>query len=436
MTALKQAFLDRLIAGSCHVGIVGLGYVGLPLALAFVERARLKVTGFDIDAAKVQALERGQSYLMPVAAERVTAARASGLFSVTADFDELARLDAVLVAVPTPLTAAREPDLTHVVRAGQALAERLRPGQLVVLESTTYPGTTDGLLRELLERSGLTSGRDFFLAFSPEREDPGNRTFSTVTIPKVVGGVDADSGDVARALYARAVDQVVLVPTARVAEAAKLTENVFRSVNIALVNELKVVFDGMGIDVWDVLDAAATKPFGFMRFDPGPGPGGHCIPIDPLYLAWKARESGVRARFVELAEEINAGMTTYVVGKLAAALRARGQSLERCRILILGVAYKRDSDDARESPAVALVASLRGHGACVAYHDPHVARLAAEPLALASQELTDELVEGHDAVLLCTDHTGVDYARVLERARLVVDTRGVYRVPDIRVVKA
>ena len=436
MTALKQAFFDRVAAGTCQVGIVGMGYVGLPLALAFVERAGLKVTGFDIDAAKVQALERGQSYLLPVEAERVAAARAGGLFSVTTDFDELQRLDAVLIAVPTPLTPAREPDLTSVVRAGEAVAERLQRGQLVVLESTTYPGTTDGLLREVLERSGLASGRDFFLAFSPEREDPGNRTFSTATIPKLVGGVDAVSGEVATALYARALEQVVLAPSARVAEAAKLTENVFRSVNMALVNELKVVFDRMGIDVWDVLDAAATKPFGFMRFDPGPGPGGHCIPIDPHYLAWKAREAGSRARFVELAAETNAGMPSYVVEKLADALRARGEVLEHRSVLVLGVAYKRDIDDPRESPAVPLVASLRERGARVAYHDPHVPRLDVAPHALESQPLSDELVAAHDAVLLCTDHTGVDYARVLEHARLIVDTRGVYRLSDTRVVKA
>ena len=438
MNAFKRTLLEQIGAGRCHVGIVGMGYVGVPLALTFVERAGLKVTGFDVDAAKVHALESGRSYLLHVGAERIARARASGLFTATTDLDELGRPDALLIAVPTPLTAAREPDLAHVVRTGEAIAKRLRPGQLVVLESTTYPGTTDGLLRELLERSGLRSGRDFFLAFSPEREDPGNREFSTATIPKVVGGVDSDSGEVARALYARALERVVLAPTARVAEAAKLTENVFRAVNMALVNELKVVFEQMGIDVWDVLDAAATKPFGFMRFDPGPGPGGHCIPIDPLYLAWKARKSGVAARFVELADEINTGMTRYVVAKLEAALHERHQRLEGSRVLILGVAYKRDSDDPRESPALALIASLLVRGAVVAYHDARVPQLAAgsHGPALASQPLTDELVQAHDALLICTDHGDVEYARVLERARLIVDTRGVYRAPRANVVKA
>jgi UDP-N-acetyl-D-glucosamine dehydrogenase len=438
---LKQALLDTIAAGRCHVGIVGMGYVGLPLALAFVERARLKVTGFDIDAAKVHALERGESYLMHVGADRVAQARASGLFDATTDLDELGRPDALLVAVPTPLTPGRAPDLVHVVKSAEAIAKRLRRGQLVVLESTTYPGTTDGLLREVLERSGLACGRDFFLAFSPEREDPGNPLFSTVTIPKVVGGVDAASGAVAAALYAQAVEKVVLVATARVAEAAKLTENVFRSVNMGLVNELKVVFDRMRIDVWEVLEAAETKPFGYMRFNPGPGPGGHCIPVDPFYLAFSAREAGVTARLVELASEVNLGMPGYVVDRLEAALRARHLPLPDSKVLLLGLAYKKDSDDPRESPALALLGLLHERGARATYHDPHVPlapKLAAWPdlPAFESQPLTDELLQAHDAVLICTDHSDVDYARVSRHARLVVDTRGVYRALPPNVIRA
>jgi UDP-N-acetyl-D-glucosamine dehydrogenase len=438
---LKRVLLEKIATGSCHVGVIGLGYAGLPLALAFVERAQLKVTGFELDAAKVQALAAGRSYLRHVPSERIARARATGRFDATTDLDELARPDALLIAVPTPLDAARAPELEHVVSSGRAIAERLRRGQLIVLESTTYPGTTDGLLRELLERSGLTSGRDFFLAYSPEREDPGNRDFSTTTIPKLVGGVDADSGDVAAALYARVLDHVVHVATARVAEAAKLAENVFRSVNIALVNELKVVFDGMGIDVWQVLDAAATKPFGFMRFEPGPGPGGHCIPIDPLYLAWSAREAGARARLVELADEIHAGMPQYVLQKLEHALNARQRTLAGSKILLLGIAYKKDSDDPRESPALTLLTLLHERGALIAYHDPHVPvapRLAcrAELPPLKSQPLTSELLQTHDAVLLCTDHTDLDTALALTYARVIVDTRGVYREPHPKVVKA
>ena len=441
MNELKRALLEKIAAGTCHVGIIGLGYAGLPLALAFVERAKLKVTGFDVDAAKVQELARGRSYLLHVPSDRIARARATGLFDATTDLDELAHPDALLIAVPTPLSGAREPNLEHVASTARAIAQRLRPGQLIVLESTTYPGTTEGLLLELLERSGLTSGRDFFLAYSPEREDPGNREFLTAAIPRLVGGVDPDSAQIAAALYARALDQVVPVQRVRIAEAAKLAENVFRSVNIALVNELKVVFDRMGIDVWDVLDAAATKPFGFMRFEPGPGAGGHCIPIDPLYLAWSAREAGVHARLIELAAEINGEMPRYVVGKLERALGLQRRSLEGSQILLLGIAYKKDSDDPRESPGLRLLSLLHERGASVAYHDPRVPVLprlvtGAELPALASQPLTEGLLRTHDAVLLCTDHTDLDTARVLKYARLIVDTRGVYREPHPKVVKA
>ncbi len=437
----KQALLEKLESGAVSVGIIGLGYVGLPLALAFVERAKVRVLGFDVDAAKVELLRRGRSYITHVGEDRVLRARESGLLDATADFELLGQPDALLIAVPTPLTPQREPDMQYIVGAGRAIAARLRPGQLVVLESTTYPGTTDGLLREILEESGLTCGKDFFLAFSPEREDPGNPRFSTATIPKLVGGVDEAAGELAAALYARALTQVVRVRSANVAEATKLTENVFRAVNIALVNELKVVYDRMGIDIWDVLDAASTKPFGFMRFNPGPGLGGHCIPVDPFYLTWKAREFGLKTRLVELAGEINVEMPRYVVEKLERALNAQSKPVRGSRILLLGIAYKQDIDDTRESPAFELCELLLELGARVAYHDPHVPKapeLRARPNLplLESEPLTPELLQAQDAVVIATDHRAVDYARVLEHAQLIVDTRGVYRERLPNVVKA
>jgi UDP-N-acetyl-D-glucosamine dehydrogenase len=438
---VKQALLEKIESGAVSVGIIGLGYVGLPLALAFVERAKVRVLGFDVDPAKVELLRRGRTYIAHLGEDRVQRARETGLFDATADFELLAQPDALLIAVPTPLTPQREPDMRYIVGTGRAIAARLRPGQLVVLESTTYPGTTSGLLREILEESGLTCGKDFFLAFSPEREDPGNEHFSTATIPKVVGGVDPAAGQLAAALYARAVSKVVRVRSADVAEATKLTENVFRAVNIALVNELKLVYERMGIDIWDVLDAAATKPFGFMRFNPGPGLGGHCIPIDPFYLTWKAREFGGTTRLVELAGEINLAMPRHVVEKLERALNARSKPVRGSRILLLGLAYKKDIDDTRESPAFELWQRLLELGAHIAYHDPHVpeaprARSWPDLPPLASEPLTPELLRAQDAVVIATDHGAVDYARVLEHAELIIDTRGVYREPLVNVVKA
>jgi UDP-N-acetyl-D-glucosamine dehydrogenase len=359
----------------------------------------------------------------------------------TTDFGRLVEADALLITVPTPVDHRHEPDLGDVLAAMGAVARALRPGQLVVLESTTYPGTTDGPVRELLERTGLVAGSDFFLAFSPEREDPGNTRYSTATIPKVVAGVDALSGDVAEALYAEIVERTVRVSSARVAEATKLSENVFRAVNIALANELKLVFDRMGVDVWEVLDAAATKPFGYSRFDPGPGWGGHCVPVDPFYLAWKAREVGTPSRFIELAGEINVAMPAFVVGKLEAALAERGKRLAGSSVFLLGVAYKKDIDDTRESPAFELMRQLLARGAKVSYHDPHVPSLTAprafpELPELASVPLSGETVAAADAVLLATNHTGVDYDLVLSRAALIVDTRGVFRTPAPHVVRA
>lgn len=436
----KAQLLARIQGREALIGIIGLGYVGLPLGLAFAEKG-FKVLGFDVDPRKVSSLERGESYIKHLDAARVAAAAKAGTLQATTDFARLAEPDAILICVPTPLTPQREPDMSYVVDTTRAVKERLRKGQLVILESTTYPGTTDELVRGILEKTGLVAGRDFYLAFSPEREDPGNPTYKTANIPKVVGGYDQDSGDLAEALYQQAISSTVRVSSARAAEAAKLTENIFRAVNIALVNELKIVYDAMGIDVWEVLDAASTKPFGFMRFNPGPGWGGHCIPLDPFYLAWKAREFGRSTRFIELAGEVNVEMPHYVVQKLMLALNERGRAVKGSKVLILGLAYKKDIDDPRESPAFELIDLIRKFGASISYHDPHVPRapkMRGWPHLpeMTSEALTPELLAAQDAVVIVTDHSAVDYALVAAHAPLVVDTRGIYREPRSNVVKA
>ena len=437
---LADALLAKIKDHQAKVGIIGLGYVGLPLALAFIEKG-FSVIGFDVDAKKTEALSRGESYIKHMKGERVAAAAKTGRFTATTDFGRLDEPDAVLIAVPTPLTAQRQPDMSYVVSSTQLIKAKLRTGQLVVLESTTYPGTTDELVQGILEETGLKVGKDFFLAFSPEREDPGNRDFNTQTIPKVVGGVDETSGTLAQTLYDQAIAKTVRVSSARAAEAAKLTENIFRAVNIALVNELKVVYDAMGIDVWEVLDAASTKPFGFMRFNPGPGWGGHCIPLDPFYLSWKAREYGITTRFIEVAGEVNVDMPHYVVEKLQLALNDRGRAMKGAKVLILGLAYKKDIDDPRESPAFEVIELVRKLGAEIAYHDPHVPRspqMRSWPHIpkMESVPLDAKTIAGFDAVIIVTDHTAVDYALVLEHAKLVVDTRGIYRAAHPKVVKA
>jgi UDP-N-acetyl-D-glucosamine dehydrogenase len=436
---LASQLRQRFAQGNARVGVIGLGYVGLPLALTLAERG-FSVLGFDLDKAKVDDVNAGRNYIRHLAAERLPAARESNRIGATSDFARLAEPDALLICVPTPLTAQREPDLRYVLGTAREIRRTLRPGQLIVLESTTYPGTTDEL-RELLQESGLVCGRDFFLAFSPEREDPGNPSFGTATIPKVVGGVDEVSGDLAQALYERIVARTVRVSSARAAEATKLFENIFRAVNIALVNELKIVFDRMGIDVWEVLDAASTKPFGFMRFNPGPGWGGHCIPLDPFYLTWKAREFGVTARFIELAGEVNVAMPHWVVEKLQSALNDHGKTVRGSRVLLLGLAYKKDIDDPRESPAFEILDRLLRLGARVAYHDPHVPRAPRmrtwpDLPPMESLVLSPETLAAHDAVVLVTDHSAVDYAMVAQHAPIVVDTRGVFRQPAPNVVKA
>ncbi|MBM4356761.1 MAG: nucleotide sugar dehydrogenase [Deltaproteobacteria bacterium] len=439
-SAVAQELLTRIEERRARVGVVGLGYVGLPLGLTFCEKG-FDVLGFDIDQKKVDLLASGGTYIVHLGAERVKAATETGRFAATTDFARLAECDAILIAVPTPLTSQREPDMRFVVETAHAVRATLRPGQLVVLESTTYPGTTDELVRGILEEGGLRAGLEFFLAFSPEREDPGNARFNTRTIPKVVGGLDEASARLAVALYQGAIERVVAVSSARAAEATKLTENIFRAVNIALVNELKIIYDRMGIDIWEVLDAAETKPFGFMRFNPGPGLGGHCIPLDPFYLTWKAREYGVTTRFVELAGEVNVAMPRYVTDKLSRALNARKKPVNGSRILLLGLAYKKDVDDTREAPSFELMHLLREAGAVVDYHDPHVPetpekRSFPDLEKQRSVALTPANVASYDAVLIATDHSAVDYALVAEHAQLIVDSRGVYRAPRANVVKA
>jgi len=439
--ALAERFLSGIESRETLVGIVGLGYVGLPLALTFLERG-FRVLGFDVDPKKIEALEAGESYIKHLGTERIAKAAKDERFAVTTDFARLAEPDAVLIAVPTPLTKQREPEMKYVVQTSEVLSKHLRKGQLAVLESTTYPGTTDDLMCGILEEgSGLKCGVDFFLAYSPEREDPGNANFDTATIPKVVGGVSPEATEVAAKLYEAAIDKVVPVSSSRVAEATKLTENIFRAVNIALVNELKVIYDRMGIDVWEVLDAAATKPFGFMKFTPGPGLGGHCIPLDPFYLTWKAREYKTTTRFIELAGEVNVSMPNYVIEKLKDALNDRERALKNAQVLIMGIAYKKDIDDPRESPSFELIELLLHHGAKVAFHDPHIPTIPKmrswpELPELQSVELTPDNIESYDVVLLSTDHSAVDYDNLLEHAQLVVDTRGVYRQPHPKVVKA
>jgi UDP-N-acetyl-D-glucosamine dehydrogenase len=433
--------LHKIETRQALIGVVGMGYVGLPLALCFIEKG-FPVLGFDVDPEKIQSLARGESYIQHIGADRVADAAASRRFQATADFDRLGEPDAILIAVPTPLTRQREPEMKYVRATAEQLGIRLRKGQLVVLESTTYPGTTEELVRPILESaSGLKCGEDFYLAFSPEREDPGNPSFNTLTIPKVVGGLDAATTELAARLYGAALDQVVRVSSAGVAEATKLTENIFRAVNIALVNELKVIYDRMGIDIWEVLDAASTKPFGFMRFNPGPGLGGHCIPLDPFYLTWKAREFKTSTRFIELAGEVNIGMPRYVIDKLIQALNDRQKPLKGSQVLLLGLAYKKDIDDPRESPSFELMELLLEHGARVSYHDPHIPiapsmRSWPELPRMESVALTPDVVRAADAVLIATDHSSVDYEALARAAQLIIDTRGVYRDRRPNVVKA
>lgn len=413
---------------SAVIGVLGLGYVGLPLAMA-IATGGYHVVGFDIDPAKVKDLNKGVSYIGAVNGEDLGDKVRAGRFRATDRFEELATCDVLVICVPTPLTKQREPDLTFIETTARAIAERLRPGQLISLESTTYPGTTNEVVKPILEKTGLRSGQDFFLAYSPEREDPGSQKFHTAAIPKVVSGDGHDATSLAVAFYSGVVERVVPVSSNEVAEAVKITENIFRAVNIALVNELKVIYDAMGIDVWEVIEAAKTKPFGYMPFYPGPGLGGHCIPIDPFYLTWKAREYEVNTRFIELAGEINTGMPRYVIARLERALDERhGMSLGRARVLILGVSYKKNVADIRESPSLKLMELLLQRGTSIDFHDPHVSVIPTtrEHPTLAgrsSVEIANGRVGDYDVVLISTDHDLIDYARIVADAKLIVDTR-------------
>ncbi|MGO4339426.1 nucleotide sugar dehydrogenase [Labrys sp. KB_33_2] len=425
---LAAALLARIQARQAVIGIIGLGYVGLPLAIA-IAGAGFKVLGFDIDLRRVAALNEGDGLIKHISNEPIREAIVKGLFEATADFDRLDEPDAILICVPTPLTRQREPDMSYVANSTASIAQKLRRGQLVILESSTWPGTTEELMKPVLEADGLVSGQDFFLAFSPEREDPGNPVYGTQNIPKVVGGDGADALALAKALYDAFVSATVPVSSPAAAEAVKLTENIFRSVNIALVNELKVIYDAMGLDVWEIIEAAKTKPFGYMPFYPGPGLGGHCIPIDPFYLTWKAREFDIATRFIELAGQINTAMPRHVVDRLAEALDKRfRRGLNGARILLIGIAYKKNVDDTRESASFKLIEILEERGATTDFHDPHaqVIPKTREHAALTGRRsvvLTAETLAGYDAVLIATDHDGVDYGLVASAARLVVDTR-------------
>ena len=428
----KKQLLEKINNKSAVVGIVGLGYVGLPLALEFAEK-EFNVFGFDLDESKVQKLNVGETYIKHIPAERISKSVQAGYFSATSDFERLPEVDAIIICVPTPLDEHREPDMSYVEGTAKTIQKYLRKGQLVTLESTTYPGTTEEFLLPLFENAVIGQmkvGEDFFLAYSPEREDPNNPNYNTQTIPKVVGGVTENCLDVAQAMYDKVIVKTVPVSSAKVAEATKIVENVYRSINIALVNELKMVFQKMGIDVWEVINAAATKPFGFHPFYPGPGLGGHCIPIDPFYLTWKAREYEVNTKFIELAGEINTYQPYYVVTRAMEVLNEQSKALKGAKVLILGAAYKKNVDDMRESPSLKLIEILREKGAVVDYNDPYIPKLPPTRkyrFDMESVELTKENISKYDLILLSTDHDDYDYEFIQKHAKLILDTRNAFR---------
>jgi UDP-N-acetyl-D-glucosamine dehydrogenase len=423
------------------VGVLGLGYVGLPLAREFSLNG-VNVIGFDLDERKVKLLTAGRSYIKSVSDAVVKSMVKTGKFRATSDMSKMSKVDAVLICVPTPLTENREPDMSYVINSCQTIAKHLRKEQMISLESTTYPGTTRELMMPILEQTGLKAGKDFYLAYSPEREDPGNKKYTTRTIPKVVGGLTPRCREIARMIYSLAIDTMVPVSSLEAAEAAKILENVYRCINIAMVNELKMVFDKMGIDVWEVINAAKTKPFGYNAFYPGPGLGGHCIPIDPFYLTWKARQYGMATRFIELAGEINTDMPHYVVQKTMDALNERSKSMKGSKVLVLGLAYKPDVDDVRESPSLELIELLRDRGAKVDYNDPYIAQTHKQrkyDLKMVSKKLTTRMLAGYDAVLIATNHSAYDYKWIVKNAKLVVDSRNAtdkVRAGRSKIVKA
>lgn len=422
----KMELIEKIKSKNAKIGIIGLGYVGLPLVLRFCEE-KFSVIGFDIDQRKVEKLNRGESYIKYIPPGKIKELREKRLFEATSEYSKLKDIDCVIICVPTPLKKNKEPDLSYVEKTSNEIARYLRKGQLISLESTTYPGTTREILLPRFENKGMKAGKDFFLVFSPEREDPGNPKYSTKIIPKVVGGITSRCTETGRVLYEQIIDRIITVSSTEVAEFSKLLENIFRSVNIALVNELKILSDKMGVNIWEVIEAASTKPFGFMPFYPGPGLGGHCIPIDPFYLSWKAKEYDFNTRFIELAGEVNTGMPQYVVSKIIDALNTQGKSLKNAKILILGVAYKRDTDDIRESPGVEIVSILKDKGAKVDYNDPHIPSFSGmrhyPNLAMKSITLTEKTLKGYDCVVIITNHSQYDYKWILKNSKLIVDTR-------------
>ncbi|MEM7300009.1 MAG: nucleotide sugar dehydrogenase [Pseudomonadota bacterium] len=432
-----DTLINSIESKTARIGIIGLGYVGIPLMIRFSEIG-FPVLGFDVSTERVDQLNSGTSPIEHISGDAIKAAAGQG-FEATTDYSRIDEVDTIIICVPTPLNRYREPDMSFIVATMDSLVPHIRQDQLLTLESTTYPGTTDELIRPYIEGRGFTIGSDFFLAYSPEREDPGNANFETRTIPKVLGGVTPDCTRVAAALYATAIDKVVPVSSTKVAELTKLLENIHRAINIGLANEMKVIADSMDIDIFEVIDAAATKPFGFTPYYPGPGLGGHCIPIDPFYLTWKAREYGIHTRFIELAGEINSGMPEWVYEKVAQALNEREKPVKGSRILALGIAYKPDVDDMRESPSVFVMEQLRDHGAVLDYSDPHVAEfpeMREHHFDLKSVDLTPDVIASYDCVVVLTHHKRFDYDMILDNAQLVIDTRGVYREPHDKVVKA
>lgn len=431
MSKIEKVLKEKITSREAKVGIIGMGYVGLPLAMALSQKG-FYVLGFDIDEEKVKLLKERKNYIKHIDEEKFYKMVSSKNFEATSDFSKLKLCDVILICVPTPLTIQREPDMSYIISTAEAIKDNLRFGQLIVLESTTYPGTTDELLREILEKNGLKEGKDFLLAFSPEREDPGRKDFTTTTTPKVVGGVSKISNEIAVYFYEQFIEKVVPVSNSRTAEATKLTENIFRAVNIALVNELKMAFDRMGIDIWEVLDAASTKPFGFMRFNPGPGWGGHCIPLDPFYLSWKVKEFGFSTRFIELAGEINWRMPEYVIEKVISSLNSEKKAVKGSKILILGIAYKKNIDDARETPAFEIIQKLLSLEADIDYYDPYVpicpsTRKHKNLSGMKSISLKRDTLKKYDLAIVVTDHDCVDYKFIGNIIPIIVDTRGVYR---------
>ena len=438
MSALGASLLEKIQSRTARTGVVGLGYVGLPLAVELA-KAGFHTTGIDLDSRKVQAIGEGRSYIPDVPTRDVLELQRAGKLDATTDFAIVSQLDTINICVPTPLRKTKDPDMSYIVSAVEAIAQHLHPGMLIILESTTYPGTTDEVVQPLLESTGLKAGEDFFIAFSPERVDPGNPTFQTHNVPKVVGGLTPTCSQLAGALYGTAIETIVPVSSTRVAEMVKLLENTFRAVNIGLVNELALMCDRMNIDVWEVVEAARTKPFGFMAFYPGPGLGGHCIPIDPFYLSWKAKQSGFDPRFIELAGHINAGMPHYVVEKISDALNTRRKAVNGAQILIAGVAYKRDIDDMRESPALDIMGLLHAKGATVSYADPFVPEVHGREwpggFDIKAVDLTRGSIGRYDCVVIATEHKAFDYAAIVSEADVIVDTRNAIKTPHPHVFK-